>query len=68
VAAAITVSEVAAGRLCKNGSCGVWLFSQIGQQLAPSQINDDRSGDRNVSSAKRTKGGFRARPGPRRAP
>jgi hypothetical protein len=68
VTTAITISEVAAGRLCKNGRCGVWLFSQIGQQLASSQINDDRSGDRNVSSGKRTNGGFRARPGRRRAP
>jgi hypothetical protein len=29
VTAAITVSEVAAGRLCKNGRCGVWLFLRL---------------------------------------
>jgi hypothetical protein len=34
------------------------VVSQIGQQLALSQINDDRSGNWNASSGKSTNGGF----------
>jgi hypothetical protein len=63
----MTVSEVAVGGYAEKTRCRL-VISQIGQQLAPSQINDDRRGDRNVSSGKRTNGGFRARPGHRRAP